>query len=131
MMALAVFFCGVATGLAEALAQKTKPYFVIIFIDDMGYGDIEPFGSQQNKTPNLNGELYNLNADLGEKNNVAGTNPEVVRRLRIMLKDFVADIKANSRPVGIAPNSRTLVPRPGIEGEEGYRPTLSLQGKKK
>ena len=79
----------------------------------------------------LSGELYNLQADLGEKNNVAGTNPEVVKRLRIMLKDFVADIKANSRPVGIAPNSRTLVPRPGIEGEEGYRPTLSLQGKKK
>ena len=53
MMALAVFFCGVATGGAEALAQKTKPNFVVIFIDDMGYGDIEPFGSQQNKTPNL------------------------------------------------------------------------------
>ncbi len=77
----------------------------------------------------LSGELYNLKADLGEKNNVAGTNPEVVKRLRIMLKDFVADIKANSRPVGIAPNSRTLVPRPGIEGEEGYLPTLSLQKK--
>ena len=53
MMVLAVFFCGVATGLAEALARKTKPNFVVIFIDDMGYGDIEPFGSQQNKTPNL------------------------------------------------------------------------------
>jgi len=79
----------------------------------------------------LSGELYNLKADLGEKNNVAGTNPEVVKRLQIMLKDFVADIKANSRPVGIAPNSRTLVPRPGIEGEEGYLPTLSLQGMKK
>ena len=48
MMALAVFFCGVGTGVAEALAQKTKPNFVVIFIDDMGYGDIEPFGSQQN-----------------------------------------------------------------------------------
>lgn len=107
MMALAVFFCGVATGVAEALEQKTKPNFVVIFIDDMGYGDIEPFGSQQNKTPNLSGELYNLKADLGEKNNVAGTNPEVVKRLQIMLEDFAADIKANSRPVGIAPNSRT------------------------
>ena len=79
----------------------------------------------------LSGELYNLKADLGEKNNVAGTNPEVVKRLRIMLEDFVVDIEANSRPVGIASNSRTLVPRPDIEGEEGYRPTLSLQGKKK
>ncbi len=34
-------------------AVKEKPNFVIIFIDDMGYGDIEPFGSTLNKTPNL------------------------------------------------------------------------------
>ncbi len=33
---------------------EEKPNFVIIFIDDMGYGDIEPFGSTINKTPNLN-----------------------------------------------------------------------------
>ena len=31
-----------------------KPNFVIIFIDDMGYADIEPFGSTTNKTPHLN-----------------------------------------------------------------------------
>ncbi len=31
-----------------------KPNFVVIFIDDMGYGDIEPFGSTSNKTPHLN-----------------------------------------------------------------------------
>ncbi len=37
---------------AHAPAQA-KPNFVIIFIDDMGYGDIEPFGSTVNKTPNL------------------------------------------------------------------------------
>ncbi|MEC5126807.1 sulfatase [Verrucomicrobiales bacterium BCK34] len=39
--------------LLPALAEE-KPNFVIIFIDDMGYGDIEPFGSTVNKTPNLN-----------------------------------------------------------------------------
>ncbi len=27
--------------------------FVVIFIDDMGYGDIGPFGSKENTTPNL------------------------------------------------------------------------------
>ncbi|MFT5527529.1 MAG: arylsulfatase A, partial [Pirellulaceae bacterium] len=31
-----------------------KPNLVLIFIDDMGYGDIEPFGSKVNQTPNLN-----------------------------------------------------------------------------
>jgi arylsulfatase A len=30
-----------------------KPNFVIIFIDDMGYGDIGPFGATKQKTPNL------------------------------------------------------------------------------
>ena len=31
-----------------------KPNFVIIFIDDMGYGDVQPFGSEVNDTPHLN-----------------------------------------------------------------------------
>jgi arylsulfatase A-like enzyme len=35
-------------------AADSKPNFVVIFIDDMGYGDIEPFGSKVNQTPNLN-----------------------------------------------------------------------------
>jgi len=30
-----------------------KPNIVLIFIDDMGYGDIGPFGSTKNRTPNL------------------------------------------------------------------------------
>ena len=30
-----------------------RPNFVVIFIDDMGYGDIGPFGSTRNRTPNL------------------------------------------------------------------------------
>lgn len=34
-------------------AFEGSPNFVFIFIDDMGYGDIGPFGSVKNKTPNL------------------------------------------------------------------------------
>ena len=34
-------------------AKETRPNFVVIFIDDMGYGDIEPFGSTKNQTPHL------------------------------------------------------------------------------
>lgn len=33
--------------------QSKRPNIVLIFIDDMGYGDIGPFGSTRNKTPNL------------------------------------------------------------------------------
>lgn len=34
-------------------AHASPPNFVVIFIDDMGYGDIGPFGSKLNRTPNL------------------------------------------------------------------------------
>lgn len=37
---------------ATSLANE-KPNLVLIFIDDMGYGDIGPFGSELNRTPNL------------------------------------------------------------------------------
>lgn len=39
--------------LAGAPAAAEKPNFVLIFIDDMGYGDIGPFGSTLNRTPHL------------------------------------------------------------------------------
>lgn len=36
-----------------AATDGRKPNVVLIFIDDMGYGDIGPFGSTVNKTPHL------------------------------------------------------------------------------
>jgi len=37
-----------------SLAQPaSKPNFILILADDMGYGDIAPFGSAENRTPNL------------------------------------------------------------------------------
>jgi arylsulfatase A-like enzyme len=38
---------------AESAESERKPNFVVIFIDDMGYGDIGPFGSTKNETPHL------------------------------------------------------------------------------
>jgi len=38
---------------ARAVEENQTPNFVVIFIDDMGYGDIGPFGSTVNKTPHL------------------------------------------------------------------------------
>lgn len=49
---LAVAFA--ATVVASALAQSSPPNIVLIFVDDMGYGDIEPFGNDKVRTPNLN-----------------------------------------------------------------------------
>jgi len=51
--------CSAGAGVLLAATSKTRgvnkqPNFVVIFIDDMGYGDIEPFGSKVNQTPHLN-----------------------------------------------------------------------------
>ena len=34
-------------------ASGGKPNLIMIYMDDMGYGDIAPFGSKKNRTPNL------------------------------------------------------------------------------
>src|ERR1017187_5913278 len=47
---LSVLFCQPASAQA---ADPPKPNFVVILIDDMGYGDIGPFHSKLNRTPNL------------------------------------------------------------------------------
>ena len=39
---------------APNTSQSPIPNLVIINIDDLGYADIEPFGSTLNRTPNLN-----------------------------------------------------------------------------
>ena len=48
---------GLAIGFAASSAaigqEPRKPNVVLIVIDDLGYADIGPFGSQINRTPNL------------------------------------------------------------------------------
>ena len=39
---------------AKNLEKKKAPNVVVIFIDDMGYADINPFGAKNYPTPNLN-----------------------------------------------------------------------------
>src|SRR3954449_4115188 len=42
-----------ASSQALRAAEPPKPNVVIIFIDDLGYADIGPFGATRQKTPNL------------------------------------------------------------------------------
>ena len=53
LLSLACLSLVVAPSLAVAAADAPKPNVVLIFIDDMGYGDIGPFGNTQWKTPHL------------------------------------------------------------------------------
>lgn len=78
----------------------------------------------------LKGPLHNLEENLAETKNYASERPGVVKRLKGYAAQFEKDLKKNSRPVGVSKNPRTLIPRPGVEGEEAYTPTLWI-GKKK
>ncbi len=40
--------------LSATAADSTKPNFIVVFCDNLGYGDIEPFGGAVHRTPNLN-----------------------------------------------------------------------------
>lgn len=35
-------------------AEERRPNFIVVFTDNLGYGDIEPFGSRLHRTPELN-----------------------------------------------------------------------------
>jgi arylsulfatase A len=50
---LALAVCPIASQAADAAAGPPRPNFIVILIDDMGYGDIGPFGSKLNRTPRL------------------------------------------------------------------------------
>ncbi len=44
---------GIQTPQAASSSRPVKPNFIVIFCDDLGYGDIGPFGSTLNRTPHL------------------------------------------------------------------------------
>jgi arylsulfatase A-like enzyme len=51
---VALVLLGSTVGRADVTAaEKPWPNFVLILIDDLGYGDIGPFGSTRNRTPHL------------------------------------------------------------------------------
>ena len=50
---LAALIGGCLLSSRSRAAEPEKPNIVLILIDDMGYGDIGPFGSKKNRTPNL------------------------------------------------------------------------------
>ncbi len=52
---------------SAALAQQRSPNIILIFCDDLGYGDIGCFGSKVHRTPNID--------SLGEHEDALGSQP--------------------------------------------------------
>ncbi|WP_372846960.1 sulfatase [Pontiella sp.] len=61
--------------------------------------------------------LYNLDEDIGEKENVAADHPEIVQQLKSAMQGFEKEMEANVRPAGAVqnPNCLTLGKTPGGE----------------
>lgn len=51
-LAVTALACGSTTA-PGSREPGDRPNFVLVFIDDMGYGDIGAFGSRENRTPRI------------------------------------------------------------------------------
>ena len=58
-------------------------------------------------------ELYDLEADEGERNDLAAAHPVRVNELRALLEEHAAAIAANRRPAGESDTARPLITEPG------------------
>ena len=56
-------------------------------------------GKKKKGNPAGGMELYDLDAEIGETTNLAGKNPDVVKKLQALAKAYDADLKKNSRPL--------------------------------
>ncbi|HEY1788794.1 MAG TPA: sulfatase [Verrucomicrobiae bacterium] len=60
--------------------------------------------------------LYNLDIDIGEKNDVASENPEVVARLQGLIRRMDADLGRNANGPGVRPPGRVAHPQLLLKG---------------
>ncbi|MEM6799691.1 MAG: sulfatase-like hydrolase/transferase [Planctomycetota bacterium] len=65
------------------------------------------------------GELYDLEKDLGETNNVVAAHPRIVQRLSALLREHNTRVASDTRPAGFAQDARPILT------EIGALPTLS------
>jgi len=90
-----------------SLPKNENPNIIIIYADDLGYGDISCQNSESKiETPNIDkltndgmfpegfgittaGQLYNLKDDPQEQHNLYKDFPEIVNELTLMLDDII------------------------------------------
>ncbi|MCX6996875.1 MAG: sulfatase [Kiritimatiellaeota bacterium] len=53
MQSIGTLLLAAMLGAAGSAAAQNKPNFIVMLMDDLGYGDIGPYGSKANRTPRL------------------------------------------------------------------------------
>jgi arylsulfatase A-like enzyme/sucrose-6-phosphate hydrolase SacC (GH32 family) len=71
------------------------------------------------KRPDWVTELYDLETDLGEQNNLADQHPDRVKAMKAALDAHVENLEANTRPAAFVDNPKPLLSEPG------HLPTLA------
>jgi arylsulfatase A len=71
-----------------------------------------PRGQQQRPSQPPFPKLYNLETDLGERTDVAGNHPQVVKRLEKLVEAMDADLGAKGKGPGVRPPGRVDDPKP-------------------
>ena len=66
-------------------------------------------------------QLYNLDADIGEANNVAAEHPDVVQRLQSLADAMQADLGTREAGPGVRPLGRVADPQPFLDQQGNVR----------
>jgi arylsulfatase A len=109
------------TAMLLGKADARSPHESLFYeIDGIRQGRWKLVVNRENRKTGPVYELYDLSADLGETNNLAGKHPEKVAELRSELDEHVATLQANTRAPGMVKH-----PKPLLTGAEaGELPTL-------
>ena len=99
-------------------AAPPKPNFVVILIDDMGYGDIGPFGSIMNPTPNLD-RMANEGMKLTSFYGAPVCTPSRAQMLTGCYANRVSlpEVIFPACPIGLSPKEHTVA---DLLKEQGY-----------
>lgn len=122
----AITLAPLALTTSTAFAQEVRPNFIVVFIDDMGYGDLSSYGNTRVKTPNIDRlaqegikfTQFYANSPICSPSRVALTTGQYPVRWGIT--SFLASRKENQDrgiPNWLAPEAPTL---PRLLQKAGY-----------
>jgi arylsulfatase A-like enzyme len=114
--------------------QRASPYEALFYYRGYRLGAVR---SGQWKL-HVSGELYDLEADIGESTDVASDNPDIVERLEGLLDkarselgdgpiwpvDPGIQLPPTARPIGRVENPKLLIPRHGKTGDAAHEPPI-------